>query len=160
MYKTKNRIPEANRAQIIEVLNACLATCLDGVLNSKQAHWNVKGPNFISLHELFDEIYASFGEYADLVAERVVQLGGIAEGTVQFVAKKSALKAYPVSIADGHSHVEYLSDTLAATAVQIRKGIDACTEMKDADAADILTEISRGIDKHLWFVEAHLQAPR
>ncbi len=158
MYKTKNSIPEANRIKLIELLNSCLATCTDGVLNSKQAHWNVKGPNFIALHELFDQIYQSFGEYTDLIAERVVQLGGIAEGTAQFVTNRSVLKAYPVAISDGHAHVEYLSDTLSGAGAQMRKAIDSCNEVNDADSADILTEISRGLDKHLWFVEAHLQA--
>ena len=158
MYKTKNNIPETSRVQIIELLNACLATCTDGVLNSKQAHWNVKGPNFIALHELFDQIYQSFSQYADLIAERIVQLGGTAEGTASFVTKRSSLKPYPVNISDGHAHVEHLSDTLSGAGSQMRKAIDSCTEVNDADSADILTEISRGLDKYLWFVEAHLQA--
>ncbi len=160
MYQTKNSIPVASRVPVIELLNACLATCLDGVLNSKQAHWNVKGPNFIALHELFDQIYQSFGEYTDLLAERVVQLGGIAEGTAQFVTKKSCLKEYPVVISDGHAHIEYLSDTLSGAGAQVRKAIQSCIEVSDADSADILTEISRGLDKYLWFVEAHLQAKK
>ncbi len=160
MYSTKNNLPEAGRVKVIELLNSCLATCLDGVMNAKQAHWNVKGPNFIALHGLFDQIYQSFGEYTDLIAERVVQLGGIAEGTAQFVTKKSSLKEYPVVISDGHAHIEYLSDTLSGAGGQIRKAIKSCDEVNDADSADILTEISRGLDKYLWFVEAHLQAKK
>ena len=160
MYKTKNEIPEANRVQIIEILNSCLATTLDAGLNARQAHWNVKGPNFIALHELFNKIYLCFGEYSDLIAERVVQLGGVAEGTAAYLTKRSNLKDYPISISDGLSHAEYLSDSLSMTAIQMRKAIDSCNEFRDAAAADICTEISRGIDKLLWTVEAHLQAPR
>ena len=158
MYKTKNSMPESTRAQMVDLLNSCLATCLDAGMNSKQAHWNVKGPNFIALHELFDQIYQSFSGYSDLIAERLVQLGGIAEGTAQFASKKSCIKEYPVALSEGHSHIEYLSDTLSGAGAQIQKGINSCNEVRDADTADILTEISRGIDKHLWFVEAHLQA--
>lgn len=160
MYKTKNDIPEKTRAKLVEYLNNILATCTDATLQAKQAHWNVKGPNFIALHKLFDEVYEGLSEYTDLIAERIVQLGGIAEGTVQTVKQKTTLKAYPLFLADGLSHADHLSTTLAAFGKIVRKGIDACAKMGDADAADILTEISRGVDKHLWFVEAHLESEK
>src|SRR5277367_1530289 len=98
MIKTKNDLPETVRAKIIELLNHRLADCLDLQLNTKQAHWNVKGPNFIALHKLFDETYENITEYTDELAERIVQLGGYAEGNARTVAKRSTLKEYPLSI--------------------------------------------------------------
>jgi len=92
----------------------------------------------------------------DLIAERIVQLGGTAEGTVQVAAKRSALKEYPVHISDEHDHVEALSSALATFGKHVRHAIDQSDELGDRDTADIFTEISRGIDKYLWFVEAHL----
>ncbi len=160
MYKTKNDIPEDRRTQLVVLLNVTLASSIDCMLNSKQAHWNVKGPQFIALHELFDEIHTSFGGYTDTIAERIVQLGGIAEGTAYVTTKRTKLKEYPLSISEGYSHVDYLSDSLAAFGKHVREGINQTTELGDVDAADILTEISRGVDKYTWFVEAHLEGKK
>jgi starvation-inducible DNA-binding protein len=160
MFKTKNDLPEATRVKVIEILNARLADCKDLQTQTKQAHWNVKGPNFIGLHELFDKINEEVDEYVDAIAERAVQLGGVAEGTARVVAKRSSLPEYPLNIADGRSHVEALSSALAAFGKSARKAIDDTDELGDKDTADLFTEISRGIDKWLWFVEAHMQAER
>jgi starvation-inducible DNA-binding protein len=105
---------------------------------------------------LFDKINDDVEEYVDEIAERAVQLGGVAEGTARMVAKRSSLPEYPASAVDGRSHVEALSSALAAFAKAARKGIDQANEVGDLDTADVLTEISRGIDKWLWMVEAHL----
>ena len=160
MFKTKNDLPEATRVKVIELLNARLADCRDLQTQTKQAHWNVKGPNFIGLHELFDKINEEVDEYVDEIAERAVQLGGVAEGTARVVAKRSSLPEYPLNIADGRSHVEALSSALAAFGKVARKAINETNDMGDLDTADLFTEVSRGIDKWLWFVEAHLQAER
>ncbi len=160
MIKTKNDLPESTRVKVIEVLNARLADCKDLQTQIKQAHWNVKGPHFIGLHKLFDEINEAVDEYVDEIAERAVQLGGVAEGTARVVAKRSTLPEYPLNITDGHSHVDALSTVLAAFAKSARKAIDDTDAMGDKDTADLFTEVSRGIDKWLWFVEAHLQAQR
>jgi len=160
MFKTKNDLPEAARAKVIELLNARLADCKDLQTQTKQAHWNVKGPNFIGLHELFDKINEEIDEYVDEIAERAVQLGGVAEGTARVVAKRSSLPEYPLNIADGRAHVDALSSALAAFGKLARKAIDESNELGDLDTADLFTEVSRGIDKWLWFVEAHLQAER
>ena len=114
MFKTKNDLPEPSRVKAVELLNARLADCKDLQTQVKQAHWNVKGPNFISLHLLFDKINDDVEEYVDEIAERAVQLGGIAEGTARMVAKRSSLAEYPVNAVDGRSHVEALSTALAA----------------------------------------------
>jgi starvation-inducible DNA-binding protein len=160
MFKTKNDLPETVRVKVIELLNARLADCKDLQTQTKQAHWNVKGPNFIGLHELFDKINEEIDEYVDEIAERAVQLGGVAEGTARVVAKRSTLPEYPLNIADGRAHVDALSSALAAFGKVARKAIDESNDLGDLDTADLFTEVSRGIDKWLWFVEAHLQAER
>jgi starvation-inducible DNA-binding protein len=160
MFKTKNDLPENVRVKVIELLNARLADCKDLQTQTKQAHWNVKGPNFIGLHELFDKINEEIDEYVDEIAERAVQLGGVAEGTARAVAKRSTLPEYPLNIADGRAHVDALSSALAAFGKVARKAIDESNDFGDLDTADLFTEVSRGIDKWLWFVEAHLQAER
>lgn len=158
MFKTKNDLPEATRVKAVELLNARLADCKDLQTQAKQAHWNVKGPNFIALHKLFDEINEDLDNYVDEIAERAVQLGGVAEGTARIVAKRSSLPEYPLTAKDGRSHVEALSTALAAFGKSVRKAIVESNELGDLDTADLFTEVSRGIDKWLWFVEAHLQA--
>lgn len=160
MFKTKNDLAESARVIAIELLNARLADCKDLQTQTKQAHWNVKGPNFIGLHELFDKINEAVDEYVDEIAERAVQLGGVAEGTARVVAKRSSLPEYPLNIADGRAHVDALSSALAAFGKLARKAINEANDLGDLDTADLFTEVSRGIDKWLWFVEAHLQAER
>jgi starvation-inducible DNA-binding protein len=158
MHKTKNDLPEDIRGQIVEILNARLADAIDLKLQAKQAHWNVKGANFIALHELFDQVATDADTYVDDIAERAVQLGGTAHGTVQTVADRSTLREYPLDIAEGAAHVEALSGALAAFGKKVREAIDETAALQDADTADLFTGISRGVDKHLWFVEAHNQA--
>jgi starvation-inducible DNA-binding protein len=160
MYTTKNDLPEQVRTKMIELLNARLADAIDLQTQMKQAHWNVKGPNFIALHELFDKINADVEDYVDLIAERAVQLGGTALGTARSVAKRTQLAEYPLAIGNGHDHVDAVSTALAAFGKAARQSIDASDELRDKDTADVFTEVSRGVDKWLWFVEAHLQAER
>jgi starvation-inducible DNA-binding protein len=157
LYPTKNDLSEATRLEVIRLINQRLADCIDLQTQCKQAHWNVKGPSFIALHKLFDEINEEVEDYVDLLAERVVQLGGIAEGTVGVVAERSTIPDYPLTLTTGHEHVVALSEALAAFGRTVRVGIEEMNELEDADSADILTEISRGVDKWLWFVEAHQQ---
>jgi starvation-inducible DNA-binding protein len=157
MFKTKNDLPEGVRTKVVQLLNERLADCIDLQTQTKQAHWNVKGPNFIALHELFDKINEDVEDYVDEIAERAVQLGGVAEGTARIVARRSSLAEYPAAV-DGRSHVEALSSALATFGQSARKAIDDANTLGDLDTADIFTEVSRGIDKWLWFVEAHLQA--
>jgi starvation-inducible DNA-binding protein len=157
LYTTKNDLPEGTRREVVDLLNARLADCIDLETSCKQAHWNVKGPSFIALHKLFDDIHAAVDDYADLIAERIVQLGGIAEGTVGVVSQRTTLIDYPLAISKGTEHVAALSDALAGFGRAIRIGIDEMNDLKDSGSADVLTEISRGVDKWLWFVEAHQQ---
>jgi starvation-inducible DNA-binding protein len=156
-YTTKNDIPEARRIEIAELLNQRLADCIDLQTQCKQAHWNVKGPSFIALHKLFDEINGDVEQYIDLIAERIVQLGGVAEGTVRIVSVRSKLLDYPLALTTGGQHVAAMSDALASFGRTARMCIEEMNDLDDADSADIMTEISRGTDKWLWFVEAHQQ---
>jgi len=157
LFQTKNDLPEATRVEVIALLNQRLADCIDLQTQCKQAHWNVKGPTFIALHKLFDEINESVEQYVDLIAERIAQLGGIAEGTIGAVEGRSTLVDYPLTLSSGAEHVAALSDALAAFGRTARVGIEEMNELEDAGSADILTEISRGVDQWLWFVEAHQQ---
>jgi len=158
VFPTKNDLPESTRVNVVALLNTSLADCIDLQMQAKQAHWNVKGPNFIALHKLFDEVNVAVSEYVDEIAERTVQLGGVAEGTVRMVAKRSSLPEYPMTAIDGQSHVDALSTALAKFGKAARKAIEEANDFGDLDTADLFTGLSRGIDKWLWFVEAHLQS--
>ena len=157
-FTTRNDIAEESRERLIELLNARLADSLDLYSQVKQAHWNVKGSDFIQLHELYDLVAADVIEYVDMIAERATALGGLALGTTRMAAKVSTLDEYPIDAVDGMDTVAAVADRLAAYGALVREGIDKASELEDQDTADLFTEISRAIDKHLWFVEAHLQS--
>jgi starvation-inducible DNA-binding protein len=158
MYKTGNDMSEGHRLELNAIMNQRLASAVDLQMQMKQAHWNVKGPNFIGLHELFDKIAESIESYVDLIAERIVQLGGIAEGTVRVSAARSRLDEYPLAVAEGTSHISGVVTALSTFGQEARGTIAEADDLDDADTADLFTEISRGVDKWLWFVEAHTQA--
>lgn len=157
MYKTKIDLSEKTRRNVIVMLNDRLSDAIDLQSQVKQAHWNVKGPHFIALHELFDKISDVMLEQIDVIAERITSLGGTAEGTVAVAARRSKLKNYPLSITSGRDHLLYLSTQLSVYGKSVRGGIEATAELGDADTADLFTQLSREIDKYLWFLEAHLQ---
>lgn len=158
LHATRNDLSERTRRSMIAILNHQLADTIDLGLQAKQAHWNVKGPHFIGLHELFDRVAEELKNFTDEIAERVVQLGGVAEGTLQVVGRRSKLTAYPLEIASGKAHVAALSDALATLGASTRKAIEMASKAGDADTADLFTEVSRGVDKLLWMVEAHAHA--
>lgn len=158
MHSTKIDISKETREKMTGLLNARLADSLDLKSQAKQAHWNVKGIHFIALHELFDQVATEVEAFTDLIAERVTTLGGTAEGTVRVAAEKSTLNQYPMEITDGRDHVDALSTALADFGKKVRSNIDEADEAKDMVTADLFTEISRGTDKLLWFVEAHIQS--
>jgi len=160
MYETENDLPKAARLELNALINQRLADAVDLQMQLKQAHWNVKGPHFIGLHELFDKISEEMESYVDMIAERIVQLGGIAEGTVRVAASRTRLAEYPLQIAEGMAHVEAMSRALSTFGQEARSTIDEANALDDADTADLFTEVSRGIDKWLWFVEAHSQATK
>ena len=157
MYKTKIDLSEKVRRNVVSILNDRLADAIDLQSQVKQAHWNVKGPSFIALHELFDKISDAVLAQIDEIAERVTALGGTAEGTVAVAAKRSKLKNYPLSITSGKDHLYYLSNQVAAFGKAVRAAIDDTAKQGDADTADLFTGVSRDLDKYLWFLEAHMQ---
>ena len=158
MHNTKIDLSKDKREKLIEILNTRLADAADLKSQAKQAHWNVKGMSFIALHELFDQVATNVEGYVDMIAERVTTLGGTAMGTVRVAAEKSTLAQYPLEITDGADHVDALSTALADFGKKVRANIDEADELGDMNTADLFTEISRGIDKDLWFVEAHIQS--
>jgi starvation-inducible DNA-binding protein len=156
MNQTRCDLPEEVRHEMVSLLNERLADCLQVGLHAKHAHWNVRGPSFIGLHKLFDKVHEATESYADLLAERIAALGGTAEGTTTAIREKTAVAEYPVRTASGELHCTALADSLATLARSVRTAIDRAAAAPDAGTADLLTEISRGIDQYLWLVEAHL----
>jgi len=158
LHQSRNDVTEQTRCAMILLLNQQLADAIDLGLQTKQAHWNVKGPHFIGLHELFDKAAEELEEFTDDIAERAVELGGFALGTIQVVSENSRLTAYPLDLASGQGHVVALSNAFAKFGATTRAAIDIAGKAGDADTADLFTEVSRGMDKLLWMVEAHLQS--
>ena len=157
IFHTHIDLTEQDRRPLIELLNAQLAETADLHSQVKQAHWNVKGPNFFQLHLLFDQLAGEIFPYIDLLAERVTALGGVATGTVRMAGVGSVLPEYPLDATDGPKHLKALIERYALYTTGLRKAIDAADEHHDKSTADIFTEISRTADKQLWFLEAHNQ---
>jgi starvation-inducible DNA-binding protein len=156
-FNTRIDLPADRRKTLIALLNEHLADTFDLYSQCKQAHWNVKGPQFHQLHELFDTLAEEVLGYVDMIAERATALGGTALGTVRLSAGASRLADYPLDLKGSMQYVEALAERFAAIAATTRSAIDAAEHLQDADTADLLTEVSRGLDKSLWFLEAHLQ---
>lgn len=156
MQPTRNTLPEKVRIQIVALLNKHLAAAIDLHAQLKQAHWNVRGPAFIAVHELFDTVSTQVEAFSDMLAERAGGLGGTAEGTVQIAAENSFLVPYPLGIADEKQHVFAVAGALAAFGQSIHAAIKTANDLGDTTSADLLTEISRGVDHQLWFVESHM----
>ena len=156
LYTTRIDLSEELRAKVVGILNQTLAATLDLKTQTKQAHWNVKGMDFYQLHLLFDEMAGELEDYVDMVAERVTALGSVAMGTARIAAAESILPEYAFDAVSGAEHVTALADRYGAYAKHLRNAIDTTDGLGDADTADLYTEISRTIDKRLWFLEAHL----
>lgn len=159
LHETKNDLSANTKKVVVTMLNKRLAEAIDLALLTKQAHWNIKGPQFIAVHEMIDGFRTEIDGHIDTVAERIVQLGGTALGTTQAVAKASPLAPYPTDIYQTKDHLRELIERYAKVANAARAAIDEADEAGDADTADILTAYSRALDKALWFLEAHIQEP-
>lgn len=158
-YTTHLDLHQHVRKESIRLLQARLSDALDLEAQTKQAHWNVKGPNFIQLHELFDRIHTVVEEFVDTLAERIVTLGGVADGRVQTTAQTTSLLEYALRATGGEAHLQAIAAALGQFGKLTRRDIGLATEAGDADTADLFTQISRETDKQLWLVEAHLQSP-
>ena len=159
LHKTNNDTKNNAKAASMEALQGRLADGIDLALVTKQAHWNLKGPQFIGVHLMLDGFRDEQDEWNDMMAERITQLGGTARGTVQEVMRETKLDPYPTDIYAIADHIKALIDRYASFANAVRQNIDDTDEAGDAGTADLLTEISRGVDKQLWFLEAHTQEP-
>lgn len=155
-FSTHIDLPEDSRAAMIDLLNKNLAAAFDLHSQTKQAHWNVKGMQFIALHEMFDELAGAVLADVDMIAERITALGGEARGTVRMAAENSFLPELPEDYA-GHDVVCALVERYAAVGAAAREGIDAADQAGDMATSDLFTEVARNIDKHLYFLEAHVQ---
>ena len=157
MFETLIDVGRQKRVTLVVLLNQRLADMIDLFNQTKHAHWNVKGPQFMQLHELFDDVAERVEEGCDLLAERVVNLGGVAKGTTRQSAANSSIGEYDLDAVDGLQHLSALSSQLAKLAASIRNAIQQSTELGDPTTSDLFTEISRSLDKDLWFLEAHVQ---
>lgn len=158
LHPTRIGLSKKTRESVIALLQARLADAMDLAAQTKHAHWNVKGPNFIALHELFDQLHGDLDAPIDDLAERIAALGGVANGDIRHAAKQSSLPAYPKEVVAGRDHLNALADAWAAFGTGVRKAIDDADKAGDADTADLFTGVSRLADKNLWLLEAHLQA--
>ncbi len=161
LYTTRTDIPETTRVKTIQLLNGTLAAALDIWSQSKQAHWNVKGKDFYQLHLLFDDVASALYEHIDTIAERITSLGGVANGTARQSAKNSVLTEYPdTEKMTEEDHLNALADRLAMYAKHLREAMNKTSEWNEQDTNDLYVEVSREVDKKLWFLEAHLQRHR
>ncbi|MCQ0988894.1 DNA starvation/stationary phase protection protein Dps [Jiella marina] len=158
LHPTKNPISENIRGSMVELLQTHLATAVDITYQTKQAHWNVKGMNFIAVHKLFDELHEVTEAYVDDIAERLTALGGQAHGTVQAATENTVLDPYPLDLVKSEDHLKRLTDSYAKWSAAVEKGIDEASEAGDDLTEDLLTEVGRGLDKSIYFLESHFQA--
>ena len=156
-FPTHVGLPGKARHALIALLNQRLADAADLYSQIKQAHWNVKGPDFIQLHQLFDQLAEDVLPWIDLIAERATALGGVAMGTARMAAAGSTLPEFPLAATGGPSHLKALIDRYAVFIANIRGAIEVADKSKDPSTADVFTEISRAAEKQLWFLEAHVQ---
>ncbi|MDY8107602.1 DNA starvation/stationary phase protection protein Dps [Fulvimarina sp. 2208YS6-2-32] len=157
LHPTKHPLSENTRGAMVELLQTHLATALDLTYQTKQAHWNVKGMNFIAVHKLFDELHETAEEYVDSIAERLTALGGQAKGTVQAASENSILEPYPLDLVDSEAHLRRLSDSYAVWSKALMAAISEASEAGDDLTEDLITEVGRGIDEALYFLESHFQ---
>jgi starvation-inducible DNA-binding protein len=157
MFETRNDLGADTRQEIVNLVNAQLADTFDLFSQTKEAHWNVKGEEFYQLHELYDDLAAKLLAFVDMIAERGTALGGMAHGTVRRAAGSTRLEEYPLEATASLETVQSLADRYAVLAASTREAIEQADKLGDQDTADLFTEVSRELDKMLWFLEAHLQ---
>jgi starvation-inducible DNA-binding protein len=156
-FATRNNIPLETRTVLISLLNQQLADTFDLHSQTKQAHWNVKGPQFHQLHLLFDSLATDLAGHVDLIAERITTLGGVALGTARMTAAHTRLPELPADGIQGMACVHMLAERYAQVVAASREGIDTAADQDDQATADLFTEITRSLDQALWFLEAHIQ---
>src|SRR5678816_4201681 len=156
MYKTPSHLPEAARTTVIQPLNEILADGLDLHSQLKVAHWNVRGPQFPTLHPLFEQFAIQLATHNDAIAERAVTLGGLASGTTRGVAKRSRIEEYPVETMRDIDHVSLLADRFDAFLTAGREARARTEKVGDTDSVDLLTGVITDFEKNAWFLRATL----
>jgi starvation-inducible DNA-binding protein len=156
MYDSRLDLNAHLRKAICRLLQDRLSEALDLEAQAKQAHWNVKGPDFLQLHAFFDTVHGQAELFADTLAERIAALGGIADGRIQTTVQASNLHEYSLETRSGSEHLRALAAALAQFGKATRADIGPATAEGDAVSVDILTGIARESDKLLWLIEAHL----
>ncbi len=156
MFSTFNSTPEDVRRKEVDFLNQRLADSIDLVYQAKQAHWNIKGMEFRSLHKLFDRVATTVDKYVDRFAERLVQLGGVTEGTIQSAVKNTSLPEYPVQLLTDVNHVSTICERVSQYGKFLREGIEFCSNLEDETTADLFIDASRDIDELTWMIESHI----
>lgn len=157
LHATKISIPKRERVELIAMLNSTLASTVDLYAQLKQAHWNIKGPEFIGLHKLLDEIAEEVEDHIDIVAERATSLGGTALGTIEEIIKSTQLEKYPIDIFEIKHHLEHLTQNFAILGELVRECIEESEKLDDFATNDLYIDLVRMLDKNLWLLEAHLQ---
>jgi len=157
LHHTQMSLPEKDRVEIIRLLNLTLASAADLYAQTKQAHWNVKGPEFIALHKLFDDIAEDVENHIDIIAERITSLGGTTLATIKEITQNTQLREYPVDIFAAKDHLEHLTHNFAILGELSRKNIKATEELTDMGTSDLYIAFSRMLDHNLWFMEAQMQ---
>lgn len=157
MYTSPSRLPEEARSAISQTLNARLADGLDLHSQIKVAHWNIKGPQFASLHPLFETFAISLATHNDALAERAVTLGGRALGTARHVAARSRLPDYPQETTRDLEHVRLLAERIELYLDGVRESRSVAEKHSDTDTVDLLTGIATEFEKHAWFLRASLE---
>ena len=157
MHETRMSLPEKERIELIALLNKSLAGTTDLQMQLKQAHWNVKGKQFIALHKLFDELAEEIEGHVDVIAERIMSLGGTALGTLQQAAQNTPLRVYPIDIFCADDHINHLTHNFAILGELSRNALVATAELDDMATNDVYIDLVRALDKGLWFIEAHVQ---
>lgn len=146
---------EQGRKELMELLNKHVTNLTDLFIQTKLAHWNVRGPRFIAYHEFFDDLAGRLPESIDMLAEQVGTLGGTAGKPIQFMAQETSVPAWRLEDSKDIVVIEALTERWAIVANSLREAIDVA-EGIDANTADLFTEVSRQLDKDLWFLESHL----
>ncbi|HUS31745.1 MAG TPA: DNA starvation/stationary phase protection protein Dps [Kofleriaceae bacterium] len=156
MYKTPSQLPEASRSTISAALNEILADGLDLHSQLKVAHWNIRGPQFPTLHPLFEQFANQLAVHNDSIAERAVTLGGHALGTARSVAKQSRLAEYPAETTRDLDHVRVLADRFESYLAAVRASRTSVEKAGDTDTVDLLTGVITEFEKNAWFLRATL----
>ena len=156
MYRSPSPLDEAACARLAESLNARLADGLDLHSQLKVAHWNVRGPQFPSLHPLFETMAVGLAAHNDAIAERAVTLGTLARGTVRHVASASRLPEYPQETTRDLEHVRLLAERIETYLAGLRESRTLSEKEGDPDTVDLLTGAILEFEKHDWFLRASL----